>query len=333
MDAPPVQYVRTSDGYDIAFAVRGEGRPFVFLPLGFSHAEFVWRLFRPWLEGLARRFQLVQYDSRGQGLSTRDLPENHCMADWQTDLEAVLDCLALDRAILFGGCHIGHVAVRFAAEHPERVDALILAGCSVAMSAWPQAFWGTVPAQNWRFFLESLVPRRFPSELLETTVREFDAAMKPADWSTYFRALADSDIAGILPRLRVPTLVLHARAFTQFSSDEAVKLASLVPRARLRLIDGDDLYGDASEGLAAIEEFLEDHPAKIDRVSQASQLSARQLQVLRLVAIGKSNREIAQELVLSERTIERHVSDIYARIGVRNRAEATGFAMSRLLLG
>jgi DNA-binding CsgD family transcriptional regulator len=59
-------------------------------------------------------------------------------------------------------------------------------------------------------------------------------------------------------------------------------------------------------------------------------LSQRQLEVLRLVAQGKTNREIAAELVLSERTVQRHIADIYAKIGARNRAEATAIALDTL---
>ena len=61
-------------------------------------------------------------------------------------------------------------------------------------------------------------------------------------------------------------------------------------------------------------------------------LSPRELEVLRHVAGGKTNKEIASELVLSERTIERHVSNIFAKLGVSTRAAATAFAYERQLL-
>jgi DNA-binding NarL/FixJ family response regulator len=54
------------------------------------------------------------------------------------------------------------------------------------------------------------------------------------------------------------------------------------------------------------------------------------VEVLRLIAQGKTNHEIAQELVLSERTVQRHIADIYLKIGARNRADATAFALSNL---
>ncbi len=56
-------------------------------------------------------------------------------------------------------------------------------------------------------------------------------------------------------------------------------------------------------------------------------LSARQAQVLRFVAAGKSNRAIATELVLSEKTVENHLTSIYSKIGAVNRASATAFAV------
>ncbi|MEP6893759.1 MAG: helix-turn-helix transcriptional regulator, partial [Gaiellaceae bacterium] len=61
-------------------------------------------------------------------------------------------------------------------------------------------------------------------------------------------------------------------------------------------------------------------------------LTVRELQVLRLVAAGKSNKAIAGELVLSERTVDRHVSNIFAKLLVSSRAAATAFAYERRLL-
>jgi DNA-binding CsgD family transcriptional regulator len=61
-------------------------------------------------------------------------------------------------------------------------------------------------------------------------------------------------------------------------------------------------------------------------------LTRRQLEVLRLVAVGKSNREIASELVVSEHTVARHVQNIFRKLRVSSRAAATAFAFEHELL-
>ena len=58
-----------------------------------------------------------------------------------------------------------------------------------------------------------------------------------------------------------------------------------------------------------------------------SGLSQREVEVLRLVALGKSNREIGDELVITEGTVRRHVSNVYQKIGANNRSEATSYAL------
>jgi DNA-binding NarL/FixJ family response regulator len=55
-------------------------------------------------------------------------------------------------------------------------------------------------------------------------------------------------------------------------------------------------------------------------------LTSRQLEVLALVAGGRTNREIAEELVVSEHTVRRHLQNIFAKVGVTSRAGATAFA-------
>lgn len=62
-------------------------------------------------------------------------------------------------------------------------------------------------------------------------------------------------------------------------------------------------------------------------------LSDREVEVLRLVARGLSNREIAANLVLSEHTVRRHLSNVFRKIGVTSRSAATGFAFEHGLAG
>jgi DNA-binding NarL/FixJ family response regulator len=61
-------------------------------------------------------------------------------------------------------------------------------------------------------------------------------------------------------------------------------------------------------------------------------LSPRELEVLRLVASGKTNREIASALVVSEHTVARHLQNIFGKLGVSSRTAATAFAFERDLV-
>jgi DNA-binding CsgD family transcriptional regulator len=74
--------------------------------------------------------------------------------------------------------------------------------------------------------------------------------------------------------------------------------------------------------------------ARLDGTSsrEVHGLSRRELEVLRLIASGKSNRQIAAELVISEHTVARHVQNIYAKLGLSSRAAATAFAFERDLV-
>ncbi len=83
-----------------------------------------------------------------------------------------------------------------------------------------------------------------------------------------------------------------------------------------------------TERATAMKGQVESHPAKGPQYPAG--LTARELEVLRFIAKGKSNREIANELVLSERTVQRHISNLYTKINARNRAEATSFALTEL---
>ena len=57
-------------------------------------------------------------------------------------------------------------------------------------------------------------------------------------------------------------------------------------------------------------------------------LTDREIEVLRLVAAGRTNKEIADALVLSVRTVERHITNVYGKIGARGRADAAAYTLT-----
>ena len=85
-----------------------------------------------------------------------------------------------------------------------------------------------------------------------------------------------------------------------------------------------------TEKVIALQEEAESRGVQLNAPAYPAGLTVREVEVLQLVALGKTNREIANELVLSQRTVQRHISNLYAKIDVRNRSEATAFPLSEL---
>jgi pimeloyl-ACP methyl ester carboxylesterase/DNA-binding CsgD family transcriptional regulator len=341
MNEAPVQFVRTSDGYDIAYSASGQGEPVVFLPVGITHLQLVRRHDRrlaDWIQRMEECFRLVCYDSRGQGMSTRQLPPDHTISDLERDLEAVVDRLNLRRFVLVGYFYSAHVAVRYAVKHPERVKALVLISASLSMSAWPLDGMISIAERNWEGFLHAWVPASFSAAERQELVDYFKRAREAKDWLVSARAFSASDITSELESLKLPTLVLHPRDFLWLPPEESVRLAASIKDARYTLLDGQLPLGDPEQTVAAITGFL----SEVEFASELRDsdtgaggegfegLSARQRDVLRCIAEGRTTREIAEALVLSERTVERHIADIYTRIGARNRSEATAYALGNL---
>ena len=83
----------------------------------------------------------------------------------------------------------------------------------------------------------------------------------------------------------------------------------------------------AAPDLARVESLIRPVPPP-----RAGGLTPRELEVLRLVAVGESNREIAAELVVSEHTVARHLQNIFAKLGVSSRTAASAFAFAHNLV-
>jgi len=90
----------------------------------------------------------------------------------------------------------------------------------------------------------------------------------------------------------------------------------------------DGIHAAVAEGLRAAGYDV--RTATLDEPDHG--LTPRELQVLRLVAAGHTNKAIAAELVLSERTVDRHVSNTFAKFGVSSRAAATAYAYQHRLV-
>jgi DNA-binding CsgD family transcriptional regulator len=152
----------------------------------------------------------------------------------------------------------------------------------------------------------------------------------------YANALAAEACGAVLlaegdPRAALPTLRTAHRLWRELEAPyRAARTRVLIGSACRDLGDG----ASAALELEAARRALEDLGARpdLDRVARLTGssgpggLSRRESEVLVLVAAGKTNRAIAAELFISEKTVARHVSNIFAKAGLSSRAEATAFA-------
>jgi pimeloyl-ACP methyl ester carboxylesterase/DNA-binding CsgD family transcriptional regulator len=335
MDAPPVQYVRTSDGFDIAHTLCGQGEPLVSMPWSFNHLDAFWNA--DYVRALAANYRLIQYDSRGQGLSSRDLPSSLQLEDYERDLEAVADRLHVQRFVLLAHAQFGHVAARYAARRPERVKALILSTCRIDRRV-PHGGVTTavdMAATNWGLFVTTFRAQflTFIPEMADALLGMPDMTTQ-ADWLRAIGVFNSSNIEATCRKLNVPTLVtsMDIAGSPMNQVEDAKAMAALIPNASLVLLRG--TY--APSLISAIGDFLGRLPS--DEEQRPIQglppngLSAREVDVLRLIAAGKSNRQIADALVISLNTVQNHVSSILSKTGLTNRTEAASYARDQGLL-
>lgn len=275
----------TSDGVRIAYATTGSGPPLV-LVLGWAtHLER--GVMSPmydrfgWIAQTSEQNLLVRYDGRGFGLSQRDVTDFSLDARVR-DLEAVVDALALERFTLFGLSSGGPAAITYAARHPERVERLILASTYAGNASAREAaiisketWWGILDLtrSSWsepavrEMFVSIVFPDTDPvsrgvwSEFLQISA-------DGAAISGYFGASRAEDVSATAAQVRVPTLILHGDRDQTIPLPYGVRLASLIPGARLEVLKGAGHHETTTDPRAVelVDAFLaEDRASSLPR--------------------------------------------------------------------
>jgi pimeloyl-ACP methyl ester carboxylesterase/DNA-binding winged helix-turn-helix (wHTH) protein len=243
-----VRFCRSEDGVHLALATSGIGFPLVRSGTWLTHIQRDWEspVWEPLFRRLAERFCLVRYDPRGCGLSDRQAPDIS-FDGFVRDLETVVDALGLERFALYGTSQSAAVSIAYAARHPDRVSQLVLSGGfalgwrkrgSAAEVATREAML-TLIEQGWGHdnpaFRQVFTARLWPDTTAEQS-RSFDDLQRlsasPENAARVQRAVGEIDVTGLLPLIKMPTLVLQSTADATVPRELGLMLAQGIPKAR-----------------------------------------------------------------------------------------------------
>ena len=340
MPQQAITFCTAADGVRIACASIGAGPPLLYVTGWPAHLEVEWSkpFVREFLEELGRGVRLIRYDMRGSGLSDREVEDVSLSALLQ-DLAAVADHLRLERfALLSLGDVAGPLALAFAARNPGRVTHLILnsayaRGCDIATPERQEATINYVA--NFGFPIFDFADAPLLDVEKQRALREIEeAGASHAVQASLLRTMYSVDVTGDLGQLTLPILIMHARDDSLVPFTAGRDLALRLPHAKFVPYEGSSaspwVHRHVLFPEIRIFLSLDRRPAADDEASH--RLTQREVEILRLVADGLNSRQIGALLTLSTRTVERHMTNVFAKIHVGTRAQAIAYALKHGLI-
>lgn len=232
--------------------------------------------------GLSQRHSLVRYDARGEGMSQRDVADV-TFERWVSDLETVVEKLALERFTLLGISQSASVAIAYAVRHPERVSQLILYGGfarGVLYQGEPEKQkkllelnktmvregWGSDQDTYRQWFTSQFIPGGTAEQARWFNELERVCAT-PEGAERHLIAGAGINVVDLLPKVKAPTLVLHCRGDIRVPFSNGEELAAGIPGAKFVPLEGKNHLFLADEPahrgfVDAVAAFLGDPPIK-----------------------------------------------------------------------
>jgi class 3 adenylate cyclase len=273
-----IHFAHTSDGVSIAYCTMGQGMPLLAISGWVSHLELDMETphGERFVEGLADggRRRLIRFDMRGSGLSDRNVSDISVAARVR-DIEAVVDHLGLEKVAIFAWSMNGPPAIIYAAEHPEKVSHLMLYGTFAHQNDGGRKSLGRALVDliraDWRIGLRAVAEFEYPEadrEISDWMIRyQREAASAEVAAALLEEALFKVDVTQYLPKLTMPTLVLHRRDDQAFPAACGRELASLMPHAHFVPLPGNvhlPFLGDMDSIIDSVNDFLssKDHHAE-----------------------------------------------------------------------
>jgi pimeloyl-ACP methyl ester carboxylesterase/DNA-binding CsgD family transcriptional regulator len=330
-----VRFFSAPNGARIAYTAVGCGPPLVLVPPLMSHLEAMWQIdgHRRFCSRLAEQHTVVMYDRWGCGLSDRDREDMSHAADVDV-LAGLIAHLRLRRVSLYGPSQGGPVAMEYADRCPQAVANLVLFGMSLVSRAGGPTWMALreLMLADWSVAapaVAAVLCAGADQEEQATFARLLQAGATAEMAVALLAAGQGRDVTELAARVRVPTLVACRSGDRLTPAESARLLAAHIPGSEFALLDGNahvHYLGDVDSFADVVLAFLRRGRRPADPAvvpaGPAGALTGRESEILELVAGGFTNAAIAERLVLSVRTVERHTLNIYTKLGVRGRAEA-----------
>ncbi len=337
-----IRLCNAHDGVRLAYATSGSGPPLVKVGNWLTHLDFdltspVWGYL---LESLSRDHTLVRYDQRGTGLSDWNV-DSMTFEDQVADIGAVVDAAGLRRFPLLCISQGTPVGIAYAVRHPERVSHLILHGGyargrrrrsndpghleeAEAMMKLMEIGWGKNDPAWRQFFTSQFIPGG-TSEQHDWFNELQRISTSPANAVRMLRHFEEVDVTPLLSQVRCPTLVLHSTRDLRVPFAEGRLVAGGIEQARFAPLDSANHLMIASDPAwprwqEEVRDFLGTSAAPED--PRFAALTPRERQLVELIAQGRDNAQIAAAMQLTDKTVRNHITSVFAKLEVENRAQA-----------
>ncbi len=271
-----IRYASNPDGESVAYQICGDGPlDLVFVPDWVGNLDIMWEdpSLAAFIERLARFARVICFDKRGTGLSDPvPLGAIPTWEEWMYDVGTVMDAADSRQAVIFGHGDGASMAMLFAATHPDRVTALVLADayarriqaddypCGVPESVVPHLIEGILGA--WGTGGTSTVGAptlAVDPAFIKWRGRFERLAMSPGQFNRVYPLTYNRDFRWVLPTIRVPTLVLHRAGNRYVVVGNGRYLADHIEGSHYVELPGEDHFfhsGDIEAMLGPVEEFL-----------------------------------------------------------------------------
>jgi pimeloyl-ACP methyl ester carboxylesterase/DNA-binding winged helix-turn-helix (wHTH) protein len=273
-----ITFCRTKDGVNLAIACVGQGKPVVRVSHWMTHVQYDWQspIRTPLLHFLADRYRLIRYDCRNNGLSDWDVPDVSFDA-LQHDLETVVDALGLRSYALLGFSQGASISIAHAVRYPQRVSKLILHGGYALghnkrgprkgfdMKAYLNLMregWGDEHSAFQKMLSMAFLPNASAEQI--KWLADLQRVASSPENTVKLRSVFDEiDVAELLFKVSVPTLVMHCRYDNLVPFEEGRRLATSIPNAKFVALESENHVPQSGEPvwpkfIDEIEAFLSD---------------------------------------------------------------------------